>query len=74
MAFSHTNKKGVTYFLHEQNVTLKSTGKVQTIYFFAKDVLTVSKKGNPVSALDALPAGKRVKENERTGLPFCTGK
>ena len=74
MAFSHTNSKGVTYYLHEQNVTLKSTGKVQTIYFFAKEVMTVSKKGNPVTALDSLPAGKTVKENTRTGLPFCTGK
>ncbi len=74
MAFSHTNKKGITYYLHEQNVVLKSTGKTQTIYFFAKEVLTVSKKGNPVTALDALPAGKSVKENARTGLPFCTGK
>jgi hypothetical protein len=74
MAFSHTNSKGVTYYLHEQNVTLKSTGKVQTIYFFAKEVMTVSKKGNPVTALDSLPAGKTVKENTRTGLPFCSGK
>ena len=74
MAFSHTNNKGVTYYLHEQTVTLKSTGKQQTIYFFAKEVMTVSKKGNPVTALDSLPAGKRVKENDRTGLPFCTGK
>lgn len=73
MAYSHTNKKGTTYYLHEQKVTLKSTGNVQTIYFFAKSVLTVSKKGNPVTALDSLPAGKKVKENERTGLPFCSG-
>ena len=70
MAFTQKNKKGTTYYLHKQEVTLKSTGNVQTIYFFAKEQLTVSKKGNPVTCLDAIPAGKKVVLNERTGLPF----
>ena len=62
MAFSHTNSKGQTYYLNSKDVTLKSTGRVQTIYFFSKD-----KRG---TALDSLPAGKKVVENTRTGLPF----
>jgi hypothetical protein len=72
MAFTHTNSKGTTYYLHHMEVELKSTKKKQTIYFFAKEVLTVSSNGKPVQALDALPAGKQVKENTRTGLPFVS--
>ena len=72
MAYTHKNSKGTTYYLHNMEVPLKSTGKMQTIYFFAKEVLTVSSKGKPVQALDALPAGKQVKENKRTGLPFVS--
>ena len=37
MAFSYKNSKGQTYFLNSKDVTLKSTGRVQTIYFFSKD-------------------------------------
>ena len=36
MAYSHTNSKGVTYYLHKKDVTLRG-GKQQTIYYFAKD-------------------------------------
>ena len=74
MAYAHKNSKGTTYYLHNMEVELKSTGKKQTIYFFAKEELTVSKKGNPVTCLDALPDGKMVKENSRTGLPFVKKK
>jgi hypothetical protein len=35
MAYKHTNSKGVTYYLHNTEVTLRG-GKPQTIYFFAK--------------------------------------
>ena len=66
MAFSHTNKKGQEYFLHSKDVTLKSTGRVQTIYYFAKEI----KSGAGVTALSAIPSGKTIVENERTGLPF----
>ena len=37
MAFSFTNAKGVTYYLHFKDVTLRG-GKKQRIYFFARDV------------------------------------
>ena len=60
MAYSFENSKGKTYYLHTKDVTLKG-GRNQTIYYFAKD-----KRAN---ACD-LPAGKKVVENERTGLPF----
>ena len=35
MAYSQTNSKGVKYYLHKSDVTLRG-GKVQTIFFFAK--------------------------------------
>ena len=73
MAYAHENSKGKTYYLHQQKVTLKSTGKVQTIYFFAGSVLTVSKKGKPVQAIDSIPGAKKVIENPKTGLPMLKG-
>lgn len=59
-AFSYTNKKGQTYYLHTRQVTLKN-GRKQTIYFFARDVRDGS--------LDAVPAGYKVVETARTGMP-----
>lgn len=59
MAFSFTNSKDRTYFLHKRDRVLKS-GKTQTLYFFAKEV----KDG----ALDAVPAGYQVSES-KNGLP-----
>jgi len=58
MAYSHTNSKGVTYYLHGRTSTT-STGKSRTLYFFAKE----PKEG----ALDAVPAGYKVAET-KTGL------
>ena len=55
-----TNKKGDTYYLHSKDVTLRG-GRQQTIYFFARDVRSGS--------LDAVPAGYKVMETERTGMP-----
>lgn len=60
MAFGYKNKKGVTYYLHFKDVTLRG-GRNQRIYFFARDVRTDS--------LDAVPAGYKVIETERTGMP-----
>lgn len=59
MAYSYTNKKGSTYFLHSRNTTLKN-GATQRIYFFAKEV----KDG----ALDDVPKGYIVAES-KNGLP-----
>lgn len=59
MAYSHTNSKGVTYYLHSKDVTLRG-GKLQTIYYFAKDVRP--------EAIDSLPAGYAVAENPRNGF------
>jgi hypothetical protein len=59
-AFSYTNSKGQTYYLHTREVTLKN-GRVQRIYFFARDV----REG----ALAAVPAGYGVVETKRTGMP-----
>ena len=35
MGFTHNNSKGTTYHLNKKDVTLKSTGRVQTIYYFS---------------------------------------
>jgi hypothetical protein len=60
MAYSFTNSKGVTYYLHSTTRTLKS-GKEQTLYFFAKEV-------KPEGSLNAVPAGYTVSES-KNGLP-----
>jgi len=62
MAYSVVSKKsGKTYYLHSRNVTLRG-GRSQTIYFFALEVRD--------GALDSVPSGYVVMENERTGLPM----
>ncbi len=60
MAYSYTNAKDRTYYLHKRETTLKS-GNTQTIYFFAKDV-------READALDAVPDGYVVSET-KNGLP-----
>ena len=59
MAYSFTNSKGKTYFLHTRVVELKG-GRTHQLYFFAKE------PGQ--GALDASPAGYQVAESN-TGLP-----
>jgi len=62
MAFSVKSKKSdKTYYLHSKDVKLKGD-RIQTIYYFAGEA-----KEN---ALDELPNGYIVIENERTGLPM----
>ncbi len=61
MAYTHTNSKGQTYYLHQRDVTLKG-GRQQRIYFFARE----EKEG----VIDSLPEGYVVVENTRTGLPI----
>lgn len=62
MAYSTVSKKsGKTYYLHSKDVTLKG-GQKQRIFYFAGAASE--------NALDALPAGYKVVENERTGLPL----
>lgn len=60
-AYSYTNSKGQTYYLHTREVTLKN-GRVQRIFYFARDV----REGQ---ALESVPAGYEVVETERTGMP-----
>ncbi len=59
-AYSYTNAKGQTYYLHTKDVTLKN-GRVQRIYFFARDV----REGS----LPEVPAGDQVVETKRTNMP-----
>lgn len=61
MAYSHTNSKGVTYYLHSKDVTLRG-GRQQRIYYFAKEE-------KPGESIDELPAGFKVSENPRNGFP-----
>lgn len=62
MAYSVVSKKsGKTYHLHARLQKLKG-GQEVTLYYFA---------GAPgEGAIDALPAGYVVSENEKTGLPL----
>jgi hypothetical protein len=60
MAFSYTNSKDRTYFLHSKDTTLRNGAK-QTLYFFAKEV-------KEEGSLDAVPAGYIVSES-KNGLP-----
>lgn len=60
MAYTFTNSKGKTYFLHRKEVTT-STGKTRDLYFFAGDL-------RPEIAVDEVPAGKQVVELA-SGLP-----
>lgn len=64
-AYSYTNSKGQTYYLHTRDVTLKN-GRVQTIYFFARDVRDGS--------LSAVPVAYQVVETSRTGMPVLKKK
>ena len=61
MAYEHTNSKGVTYYLHKKEVTLRG-GKPQTIYFFTKTA--EGGKGTPCD----LPEDRVVNENPRNGF------
>jgi hypothetical protein len=64
MAYKHINGKGEAYYLHAKEVTLRN-GRRQKIHFFRRH----EKSGE---ALDRIPGGYTVRENERTGLPFLT--
>lgn len=57
--YTHTNSKGVTYYLNCKDVTLKG-GRVQTIYYFTKD----AGRGEQCS----LPEDREVRENPRNGF------
>ena len=65
MAYEFKNSKGTTYYLHFKDVNLKG-GRQQRIYYFARDV----RQG----ALDDVPAGYKVMETERTGMPILKKK
>lgn len=64
-AYSYTNSKGQKYYLHTREVQLKN-GRVQRIYFFARDVRDGS--------LEEIPAGYQVVETQRTGMPVLKKK
>ncbi len=59
MAFSYTNKRGVTYFLHARS-TITKTGKTQTLFFFSKE--------RKAGVQEVVPAGYKVAETAN-GLP-----
>ena len=66
MSFSTVSKKsGKTYFLHSRKQKLKG-GQEVTLYYFGGE----AKEG----AIDAVPEGMEIMENERTGLPMLRKK
>jgi hypothetical protein len=60
MAYSFTNSKGTTYYLHTKK-SMTSTGKERTLFYFSKEI-------RQDDALDAVPSGYTVAEM-KTGLP-----
>ena len=60
MAYTFTNSKGTTYYLHTKKSTT-STGKERTLFYFSKEL-------KQDEALDAVPQGYTVAEM-KTGLP-----
>jgi hypothetical protein len=50
--------------MHAKEVTLRN-GRKQRIFYFAREA-----KGT--EALDSVPSGYKVGENQRTGLPFLS--
>jgi hypothetical protein len=61
MAYSYTNKKGDTYYLHGTERKTKSGGSYW-LYYFAKEEKAEGQ-------INELPAGRTVVENDN-GLPF----
>jgi hypothetical protein len=65
MAYEFKNSRGVSYFLHSKDVTLKG-GRLQKIFFFARDVRP--------GALNEVPAAYKVIETTKTGMPILKKK
>jgi len=65
MAYEFKNSKGMSYFLHSKEVTLKG-GRKQRIFYFARDIRP--------GALNEVPAGYTVLETPRTGMPILKKK
>ncbi len=61
MAYEYTNSRGIKYYLHKREVTLRGSGHKQTIYYFTRT------PGE--GAVDELPPGYSVKESKRNALP-----
>ena len=60
MAYTFTNSKGTTYYLHTKK-SMTSTGKERTLFYFSKEL-------KQDESLDAVPQGYTVAEM-KTGLP-----
>lgn len=60
MAYRHTSRNGVTYYLNSAVVKLKG-GHKQVIYFFSKT--------DRDTGMDDIPQGFEVVENPTSGLP-----
>ena len=50
MAYEHTNSKGKTYHLNSKDVTLKSTGRVQSTVQINRRVKTVETLGDAMKS------------------------
>lgn len=67
MAYKHTNSKGITYYLHKSESTLRG-GRVETIYFFTKTKKNT--KGEPCD----LPEDRVVIESSHNNFLFLAKK
>ena len=62
-ASTHTNARGISYFLHAKDVRLRN-GRPHRLYYFARTPNTRD------TVLTTLPDGFRAVENHRTGIPY----
>jgi len=61
MAYTYINSKAQTYYLNSQEVMLRGN-RPQVIYYFTRDIRETE--------IDEIPAGFKVIESTRTGLPL----
>ncbi len=66
--YTHTNARGVTYYLHYTDVKLRG-GKEHRIYYFKRNLDTET-KGTPCQ----LPDDREIRENPRNGFLTVVSK
>jgi hypothetical protein len=66
MPYAYTNTRGITYYLHQDWVTLKGQTAPRPLYYFRKQA------GD--QAIEAVPDGYEIYEGARGALPMLRKK
>jgi hypothetical protein len=64
--YAYTNTRGITYYLHQNWVTLKGSATPRPVYYFRKEPSD--------NSIDAVPEGYEVYEGPRGALPMLRKK